>query len=367
VILVMLLVAVAATTMALMLFNGGFSPITSFQVTQMIYLQFGIVLAIVMSFALASPARIDDAVSALRAGATFVACWGILQVICFYTGIPYPSFLFNNSTSHFADMYDQRALNLIRIASVGTEPSVMASSLMIFGTFGATLLTVEPRLRTRAMVVPVAITLLVVVASTSSVGYFGLAMLALLLGVRRPGLVVLGLLIGSIGLVVTVILLPKFGEALYLVTFAKSNSFSYMQRTTSMMEALDLFWRSPWVGWGWGSYSSLNSLLHWLANTGLVGTSVFLLAYLAPLAASIGARSAGAAAAHWKLSAYALGMENATIVCLAMSVVSGFKFVSPDIWCLWALTIAVASCLRCAVQSGQRGVVRRLALTSASV
>jgi O-antigen ligase len=316
---------------------------------------------------LASPARIDDAVSALRAGATFVACWGILQVICFYTGIPYPSFLFNNSTSHFADMYDQRALNLIRIASVGTEPSVMASSLLIFGTFGATLLTVEPRLRTRAMVVPVALTLLVVLASTSSVGYFGLAMLALLLGLRRPGLVIFGVLIGSIGLLVTVIVLPKFGEALYVMTLGKSSSFSYMERTTSMLQAIDLFWRSPWVGWGWGTYSSLNSVLHWLANTGLVGTAVFLLAYLAPLGASIGARSAVAAAGHWKLSAYAMGMENATIVCLAMSVVSGFKFVSPDIWCLWAMTIAVASCLRCAGQAGEVGMARRLALTSASL
>jgi O-antigen ligase len=140
-----------------------------------------------------------------------------------------------------------------------------------------------------------------------------------------------------------------------------------MERTTSMLQAIDLFWRSPWVGWGWGTYSSLNSVLHWLANTGLVGTAVFLLAYLAPLGASIGARSAVAAAGHWKLSAYAMGMENATIVCLAMSVVSGFKFVSPDIWCLWAMTIAVASCLRCAGQAGEVGMARRLALTSASL
>ena len=121
------------------LFNGAAHGLVSLQVTQTVYLLFGVCLTLVMSVEFATLERLEAGLAALRASAIFISAWGLLQLACYYTGLEYPAFLFNNSTSHFADMYDQKAAEgVVRIASVATEPSFMAASLMIFGTFGAT-------------------------------------------------------------------------------------------------------------------------------------------------------------------------------------------------------------------------------------
>ena len=74
----------------------------------------------------------------------FVSLWGLMQFVCFFAGVPYPSLLFNNSLSDFADMFDQRLDDAyMRIASVAVEPSVLATSLLHFVAFGLT----GPRLR----------------------------------------------------------------------------------------------------------------------------------------------------------------------------------------------------------------------------
>ncbi len=69
-----------------------------------------------------------------------------------------------------------------------------------------------------------------------------------------------------------------------------------------------------------------------------------LIAGGATLAASRSARrNPGAAAQH--LAVYAEAAENAFVVYLAESVVSGFKYVVADFWCLWAFTLAVPCCI----------------------
>lgn len=355
--LILALIVFASVCVISLLINGGLEGLGMQQVTQTAYLLFGILLTLVLSFWFARADRLETGIRALRAGATFIAVWGIVQGVCFYAGLTYPAWLFNNSTSKFADMFDQRAgENIIRIASVGTEPSLMASSLMIFVAFGATLIALEPRFRTRGWVVPVALTVLVVLASTSSTGYFGLFVLLLLLGLRRPGPALAGGIAVTLLAVVALAALPALRDALYGVTLGKSQTSSYGDRTAAIFAAIDTFMNYPWLGHGWGSDYSYSIVTQMLANTGVLGMAAFIAAFGGTLVISRGwrlSRGAVLAGEDHRFPAYAVAAETAMLVSVAMAAISGFKYVVADFWCLWAMTIAIPSCIALAAQKDE--------------
>jgi hypothetical protein len=326
------------------LLNGAMYGVVSLQVTQTAYLLFGICLTLILSIEFASPERLEAGLVALRAGAAFISLWGLFQAACYYAGSEYPAFLFNNSKSHFADMYDQRAAEgVVRIASVATEPSFMAMSLMIFGAFGATVVSLDPLRRTKTWIIPVVLTLATVALSTSSTGYFGLAVLCLLLARRRPmfALAVFGSVAVLGGLWLAAV--PAAQDALYNMTFGKFEHGTYVQRSRTLAPAMELFSRQPWFGFGWGADFSYSIVTLMLANVGIVGSLAFALAVMGTLIASRTARKTEES----RLAVYAEAAENAFLVYLAESAVSGFKYVVADIWCLWAFAIAIPSCLVC--------------------
>jgi hypothetical protein len=340
-----LLIAFTVVCIGSLLFNGGMAGIAPIQITQTAYLMFGLSLTVALSFEFTRDGRLEDGVRALRASAMFVSLWGILQVACYYTGIEYPAFLFNNSTSHFADMFDQRAGSFIRIASVAVEPSFLATTLMIFGAFGATLVTIDDAFRIRSWLLPTALTLSVVLASTSTTGYVGLATLLLLLAMRQPGKVAFLGLFCAVALAAVLVLVPEVRDIAYAFTLGKTSSGSYMDRTATVWKAFDLFAQRPWLGWGWGSDYSYSIVSIMLCNTGIIGTGIFALAFGGTLVALRAARSSVVVPGSAKLQSYALAAENALIVYLAQNAVSGFKYVVADFWCFWGLAIAIPSCL----------------------
>jgi hypothetical protein len=358
----LLIISFAVIVVMSLLWNGGLRGLPSIQLTQTAYLLFGVFLTLVLSIELSQPDRLEAGVGALRASATFISFWGLFQWACYYAHITYPAFLFNNSTSHFADMYDQRATEgVVRIASVATEPSFMAISLMIFGAFGATVLLHEPQLRTRGWIVAVFATLATVALSTSTTGYFGIAVLALLLARRRPGTVlVAGIIVGLIAAVVLASS-PDLRDGVYNMTLGKISGGTYMERTSTFAPAMKRFEREPWIGTGWGTDFSYSIVTLMLANAGILGSAAFLIAVGATLAASRAAR-AGIASGPPYLATYAEAAENAMIVYLANSAVSGFKYVVADSWCLWAFALAIPTCLARLAESapapgpGLRGV-----------
>jgi hypothetical protein len=329
-----------------LLSNGALYGLASLQITQTAYLLFGICLTVVLSIEFSVPERLEAGLAALRASATFVSLWGLLQAACYYTGVEYPAFLFNNSKSHFADMYDQRAAEgVVRIASVATEPSFMAMSLMIFGAFGVTVISLDPLRRTKSWIIPVLLTLATVALSTSSTGYFGLAVLCLLLAPRRPmfALAVFGSAAVAGGVLLAAI--PGARDAFYNMTLGKFQGGTYIERSTTLGPAMELFARHPWFGFGWGADFSYSIVTQMLANVGIAGSMAFLFAVMATMAASRTARKRFANGSHFAV--YAEAAENALLVYLAEAVVSGFKYVVADFWCLWAFAIAIPSCLIC--------------------
>jgi hypothetical protein len=342
-----LILVFAAIVVLSSLFNGAVHGLVPIQVTQTTYLLFGICLTLVLSIEFSILERLEAGIVALRAGATFISLWGLFQAACYYAGMTYPAFLFNNSTSHFADMYDQRAAQgVVRIASVATEPSFMATSLMIFAAFGATVVALDPMRRTTSWVLPVILTVVTVALSTSSTGYFGLAILGLLLARRRPMFAVA--MFGCVAVIGGLWLasVPSAWDALYNMTFGKFEGGSYVERSTTIAPAMELFSRQPWFGFGWGADFSYSLVTQMLANLGIVGSFSFLFAVTGTFVASGNARKRFRTSGS-NLAVYAEAAENALLVYLAESMVSGFKYVVADFWCLWAFAIAIPSCLAC--------------------
>ena len=199
----------------------------------------------------------------------------------------------------------------------------MATALMIFGAFGATLVATDVKFRTRSWVYPTILTLGVVLASTSTTGYVGLVMMMILLGMRQPGKVAILGLLGAFSLAIILALVPEVREVAYDFTFGKSSSSSYIDRTATVWRAFDLFLQRPLLGWGWGTDFSYSIVSIMLSNTGMIGTAVFALAFGGTVMALRGARST--TSGDTRLQAYALAAENALIVYLAQNAVSGFK------------------------------------------
>ena len=351
--------AFAGYALGTLLLKGAGQGLSPLQLSQTAYLFFGVILMTVLSVEMSREQSLEMAIGALRAGACFIAGWGVIQAACFYAGIEYPAYLFNNSTSHFADMFDQRAGDgVIRIASVATEPSFMANSLMIFGAFGATLVVCEPKFRTKAWVLPVLLVLVVVVASTSTTGFFALAVLAMLLAVRRPGVIMLAGICVLIIAVAAFVLLPTFRKAMYNMTIGKSSTSSYVDRTASFGNAIAVFVAHPWVGGGWGGDFSYSIITNLLANVGLIGSALFVVALAGTILTSYSARHQMRDDKQWRLQTYAMGAENAMIVYMAQAAVSGFHYVVPDFWVLWAFCLAIPSNLMRAAAHSHQAAVR---------
>ena len=351
---VLLLGAFVLSLLSSGVLNGLTEGLTSFELTQTVYVVLGVAATVTLAFEFCRNGAIEQVVSTVRAAAIFSSLWGIVQVVCFYTGIPYPSILFNNSLSDFANMFDQSGTGFVRIASVAVEPSFFAASLLHFLAFGITIVVCEPRLRTRGWIVPVILCTLVLLGCTSSTGYFGLAVLAVVLLIRSP---LRSMAIGAVTAVVLIpigLSIPKVAAIAASATIDKSQSISYYERAQGTIEAFEIFLKHPLFGGGWGAGPSANAITAMLADVGLVGTTVFLVACIATLFELQSRRSANLGGPNWRLSAYAAGVQNALIVAFACAVTSGIKYVVLDDWCFWALAMAISSKLPRSVHSDHK-------------
>ncbi len=323
--------------------NGLTEGLTPFEVTQTIYVLLGVAATVTLSFEFCRDGAIERCVRTARAAAVFISAWGFVQVACYYSGVPYPSFLFNNSLSDFADMFDQSGPGFVRIASVAVEPSFFAASLLHFVSFGITVLVIEPRLRTRGWIAAVLFCTVTLLLCTSTTGYFGLAVLAAVLLIRFPVRSIAPAAATAALFVMALVSIPKLATMVASATIEKNQTLSYHERTQGSVEAFQMFIEHPLLGSGWGAGTNANAITVMLADVGVLGTTVFLIACLATLFELQSRRSANRTGPHWRLAAYAAGVQNALIVAFACAVSSGIKYVVLDDWWFWALGIAIAS------------------------
>lgn len=261
--------------------------LTTRQVTQLLYLLYGIIITVIISINNANYRDLMNSLKVYTCSAIFVSLWGILQWVCFLINVPYPYYIFNTS-SHFAAMGFQEVfegiISLQRISSVAVEPSILVQAL-----FSILPILLFFNIARRSILSPLydkfAILLItaVLLLSTSSSAYLGVLFLAfmsvmVLQGFRRVRFTIL--LTSIILIAVTTLLyynIPVIHDLINDQIVYKMSTYSGLDRLKSIKDSWPYFLRYPLLGIGWGTANSYDLVVKLLSNMGMLGFLAFLL------------------------------------------------------------------------------------------
>jgi len=271
--------------------------------TQFAYLAYVILLTVNIAACKLEPNEIRRAIRVLIISSVFVSLWGWAQLYMYYADIPYPDFLFNNSTS-FLQKYGQkiRLLGFKRMNSVAPEPSMFARFLLMptFLCFYYVYNKAGSVMRPKSalwLAIFFAVTLIFTSTSTALVGLFGSLFIFLLYILSKRGRIsvktytlkesmrtVFVVLLGFVGLPLALFSLATFAfglssdqilQFLEILLIDKADSESGGTRLDGALQGLGLFGANPLFGVGWGSNRTFDLLTNILSTTGIVGTLTF--------------------------------------------------------------------------------------------
>ncbi|MGP9076918.1 O-antigen ligase family protein [Geobacillus thermodenitrificans subsp. calidus] len=256
-------------------------------VTQTLYVLYGCLLAIYIAHK--NSLSLDNLLLGIKTylvAGVFISCWGILQWIFYYLGIPYPAFLFNNSINESAKGYLQTiSPTITRVSSVAVEPSILSQSLLtVLPTFVLGLFTKQHLFSRKVNIVSIVFVTITLFLSTSSSAYIGLIFFILIfifITVFQLKTINIKLLFGFVLFIINITFIyvcsTNFKYIAEQVLFNKSQSYSAQDRLNSVLIAKQYFADYPILGVGWGSITSHDLIFRILANSGLVGLLSFLL------------------------------------------------------------------------------------------
>ena len=196
--------------------------------------------------------------------------------------------------------------------------------------------------------VALAVTALLLLMSTSTTAYAGLA---ILLPVSLLGLWYLGRLRLLPAVVAgSVVLVLYFAYARFdaiqviadKMIFSKSEDYSGIGRINSLLLGYTYFRMYPILGIGWGSSTSADIILKLLSNTGILGLFAFGWFLKSLFSQLWGSMSRPARRARVSEQTYwACGLLVATFMLIATSELSGFAFVYGHTWFVFGMALAV--------------------------
>ena len=325
--------------------------LASHNFTQLLYLIFGGLIAICVAHRNMQADKRDETERTIMVSAIFISLWGLFQFGCNLTGISYPYYIFNNSSSASATGYLQTLdVGISRVSSTAVEPSVLAQSLL------AVLPLTLPAWLRRGSILSISIDrwstflfLTVLLLSTSATAYLGLFMLAILLLIlllrtrilsakRASGLLVVAAL-AAIGIVVIALSSTSvISEVINSALLDKSSSGSGLERVMTIGLAYGYFLKYPILGIGWGSATSHDLIVKLLSNVGVVGALTFLCAMYSIIRAdwkAIGSlvRSEDLSRSVWFL---------ALTIFFLTSVLVEFPLVFGNFWLVVGMAIAMS-------------------------
>jgi O-antigen ligase len=322
---------------------------TARHITQLLYLIYGVLLAILVAFKNSKLPELIRSVRIFLISAIFVSLWGFMQFFCSLLHVTYPAFIFNTSATGSALGYleELEDVGITRVSSVATEPSMFAACMLIALVFALFAVTREQPVISRGWDrFAVAIIFGALVISTSTIAYAGLAVVSVLYlfslshlrVVRRKHVIVLLALAGLLGLTVT--LFPPAQDIFASLVVGKGESYSGIARAYSVVLAAQYFLQYPILGLGWGSVTSHDLIFKLLSNTGLLGFSAFSL-FLFSLLKKLwrGSRVGGIGDPQWRW--WCACLLAACLVLVFTNVTTGFNFVFEHLWFLLGLAMSV--------------------------
>jgi hypothetical protein len=332
------------------LFDVSETPLflTSHNVTQLLYLIFGVLIAICVAHSNLRDEQRHETERIILISAIVLAVWGLIQFVCNVTGIPYPYYIFNNSGSISGGGYSQTFNGLGRITSGTLEASVFAQDLLSLLplTLAAWLgrgFVLSVWLDRCSAVLFVAVLLL----STSSTAYVGLMALVLVLlpvllrtGTISKARALKSALITGVTVFAVVALFASSNsvvrDVLTSAVVEKSSSGSALERLMTVQLAFGYFQRFPMLGIGWGSATSHDLIVLLLSNVGIIGACTFFGAMFCIMRANWRAMGPLVSSMDLSRSAWFLGLT----MLLFTSIIGGFPLVLGNFWLVLGMAIA---------------------------
>ena len=320
-------------------------------VTQTIYLAYGVIITIFIALRNSDLREFRKTIRVFLASSIFVSFWGFLQWYCYRAGINYPAFIFNNNASESAKGYLEELsdLGLTRISSVATEPSMLSQYMLVAGVFAVFAVfggrTVISRWWDR---VALGAAVLVLLLSTSSTAYAGLA---ILLPTSMFGLWYLKKLglrpLAIVGVAMVTLYVAYVGSSLMRevadsMIFSKAEGYSAIGRFNSLLLAFGYFRAFPILGIGWGSAASYDVALKLLSNTGILGLLTFGLFIVTTFTGLWRSMAWNVPEKRMSERAYwACCLLVATFMLIFTNEISGFAFVYGHPWFVFGMALAV--------------------------
>jgi hypothetical protein len=253
---------------------------------------FGVIFAICLISTNDTPEKIRSTIKVYVLAGVFVSLWGYFQFLCnslFH--IEYPYYLFNNSLIESMQGYGEQIEIggdfYSRISSVALEPSMFSKYLLTVVPIVVVSVWLRKPLfgiaRDRWALV---ILLGVLMLTTSSTAYFGIICILLVTVVLLKSLHVIGwrwviyLGFGAIICVVSYKESPVFQDFVNALLLMKYESGSGLERALSAINAWAYFKEYPILGVGWAMVTSHNLVTFLLANSGIIGLTMFMVLFV---------------------------------------------------------------------------------------
>jgi O-antigen ligase len=337
--------------------NSGPLQFTSKQITQTLYLFYGLLLSVLVAFRNSEAREFLRSIRIFLISAIFVSAWGFLQFLCYSLGFSYPAYIFNTSTTESAMGYLQELedMGLKRISSVATEPSIFAACMLLALVFALfAVIRQQPLISKMWDRFAVGIIVGVLLVSTSTSAYIGLAAVFILyllglfqLKVLRGKHIVVFL--SSAALLALVYLWSSSAQDLVgSMIVGKGESYSGIARLYSVVLAAGYFLQYPILGLGWGSVTSHDLVFKLLSNTGILGFLTFFL-FLASLLKRLW-RTAGTGKSDdpertWQV----VCSLTAFLILMFTNITTDFVFVYGHLW--FVLGLAMSASALCSAES----------------
>jgi hypothetical protein len=334
----------------------------SSNITGVLYMIFGFGFTYLVAALNQKPEMIRTTLKAFLAGSAFASLWGILQLTLQVSHIPYPAFIFNTSESRSALGYLEQTGTFYRLSSVSVEPSIFAQTLLVAISLTLPFVFGTPRLFGKIADRCIFWLFVVVLClTTSSTAYIGIPMIGLTIlglfavrGILRPRYFI-GPLAGLTAGILLYASVPIVRQVLDTMLFAKSASYSTLERLMTISNSYQMFLQHPLLGIGWMSITSHDLIVNILANAGIMGLITFSAAMYVIFGAlyrSIQSQDKSLRVSGLMRMDFALYV--ALAVTLATSAISGFLNVFGFFWFVCGLAIATSSSSGCPLPSSQQ-------------
>jgi hypothetical protein len=250
---------------------------TSRNITQYLYFLLGVLFSVFVSNYCSKMENFIFAINIFRYSILFIMAWGTMEFFLKKLSIPYPGQIFNNSVSGSTGGY----LGVLdngssRIFSVAAEPSILAQNIVVYLPF--LFVSIENKIYAFSKFKDYLLaifTIFFTIMTTSSSGILSVFVMIVLFTLTKQQ----SLKKRVVNVMSLFVLLLIFIPFIYLLfkdiidasILNKGDSYSAMERFSSITSGWNNFLTYPFLGVGWGAVTVNDFIVKILSNTGVIG------------------------------------------------------------------------------------------------